>query len=266
MQMEKSVTRNNLDILSNLQPYEKLIVDENMNLSVDTRYIQFMRRTATGDSKYDILIPIELTFNSQIISDEEKLVILKHVGDTLLLTYPDFPEMHSEGEDKEGLLSKLKREIQKQKSDKLIQEAGKGFASLVDAKRNKLTEEEQMKKEDEKEQPKMSFIEAALKGKQSSTVKRPPPPPQKPDSNSHRLLSLSDELAEFLNVRNTCKLSTKEIELGIHKYILKNKLYSRVTHKITLDCKLASLCQCEKNTNITNDVMKAYIFSHHVNN
>jgi len=260
MEMDNSIARNNIDILANLQPYEKLIVGEDLNLSVDTRYIQFIRRTATRDSKYDILEPLELTFKSEKISDEEKLSTLRHINKTLLITYPDFPEIHGSGETEEekGLIQRLTEIVQKQKSEKMVQEAGKGFAFLVDAKMNQIVEEE---KQEKIEPPKKTFVDALLSN--NNTIKRPSPPPS---ASSHRLLPLSDELADFLNVRNTCKLSTKEIELGIHKYILKNKLYSRETHKITLDDKLAVLCKSDKGTEITNDMMKVYIFSHHVNN
>ena len=268
MELDYSIVKNNIDILTNLEPYQKLIVDENFNLSIDDRCIQFIRRTVTRDSKYDILEPLELTFNSSRISDDEKLSILKHISETLLITYPEFTEIHniSEEEEDKGLIQKLREKIQKEKSDKIVQEAGKGFSNLLDTKMNRIVEQEE-EQEKKGEEPKKSFVEALLSPDKRNSFKRPLLPPLlPPTTNLTRLLPLSNDLANFLNVRSTCRLSTKEIELGIHKYILKNKLYSRETHKIKLDDQLAKLCNSPEGSEITNDVMKVYIFSNHVNN
>ena len=102
-------------------------------------------------------------------------------------------------------------------------------------------------------------------GPQSRSQARPqarPAPPSFPPPIS--LLNVSCELAGFLSISTSARLSSREIELSLHRYILEKKLYNASSRLITLDAPLAELCGVRRGKQISNDTFKVYIFSKHV--
>lgn len=110
--MELSIALHNSQLLQKLEPYQKLIVLDNDVLEIDDRWIQSLRRTITGDSRYDIIGPIEKTFTKLItmegepkiivdkyeaeVNPEKLMELLKKLRETISTTYPRFEELTGE--------------------------------------------------------------------------------------------------------------------------------------------------------------------------
>lgn len=281
--MQLSVAENNFDILLNLQPYEKLIVDEHGNMIVDSRYVQSIRRRITRDSKKDILLPLEQTFNTIKISDEAKINALKQIEVTFKQTYPSFRKLI--GDDKEkGVIQKLLKECE---SRLAYANTGKTLSSLLDLKMFELNREESPRPKEKTSDSNSAnenstLVDALLKStpiesnQPSNTTSNSPSNTSSNQSNTQATiasqqnwnmpLTISHELSSFLRVPETSKLTSKEIEYALHRYVLNNKLYKSTAKTIILDASLAKLCGLDFNvTNeITNTSFKTFVFSRHV--
>ena len=306
--MKNSIATNNMNILENLKPYEKLTVDSDMNISVDTRYIQFLRRAVTRDSRNDLLDPIAYTFgykrcvkfvevgdktieieyvealNTTLIPNETKILVLNHLKTILKETYPDFLAIFE-------LLEKLHIAVTNEISETTLKKTGQSVSAFLDLKSHqfemeeKEKEEKAMKEKEEKarkvkeEKERKEKEEKAIKEKEERERQRKEKEESNPLVNAllkkddgtqkminwrSTLLSISEELADFLGVNKTSKMSSKEIELSLHKYILNHDLFSRETKKITADVHLAKLCRIPVDSIFTNDLLKVYVFSNHV--
>lgn len=100
--MDYQIALANLYILENLDPDIKLTVKSNGTFKVDNRWMNGVRRAAAGDSKKDLLEPIEQTFITLInhhtydISQSLRLTsVLKHLKDTFTKTYPGFDNLQT---------------------------------------------------------------------------------------------------------------------------------------------------------------------------
>lgn len=108
----------NFELLKTLKVDQKLIVDANSKrLTIDKRWVPFIRRRLTGDSKLDILAPIEQTFEKiriysaketdkdYLVKDPHEIgVCLKNMEETLLSTYSNFGKLH-------GLVEKIRNKV-----------------------------------------------------------------------------------------------------------------------------------------------------------
>ena len=272
LSMDMAVAERNIDILKNLLPFEKLIVDEHGNMNVDSRYLQSIRRTITRDSKKDILKPLELTFQTLNIGDEEKMKVLAHLAAVFSQTYPTFTKLHT-------LLFAMTNTCSVTMN---FANTGKNLGSLIDMKAYQIAMEPKEKqisppvnvknvREDSSAQSSQTneFVNGLSKSDTATRPKPPSNPPPNPPPKVHwtEPLSISRELCEFLNVSYSTKLSSREIEYSLHKYILDNKLHDNVTKTIKLDARLAKLCGCSlDHPRITNPQFKTYIFSRHIVN
>lgn len=127
--MNTEIAHRNLEILRNLQPDVKLTVKSQGELKMDERWLNGIRRTATRDSKKDLLNPIEKTFDV-LIEDHnfnssvgyQLSVVLEHLQKTFEKTYPNFQELQE-------LLSKIHR-----KNDNKVQEreSGRQLSAMLD--------------------------------------------------------------------------------------------------------------------------------------
>ena len=96
--MEISTAIDNYSVLRGINPYEKLTVDTStMELSLDMRYLQGLRRAYNNDGRKDLLAPILNTF--QILDDNTMVgrkVLMEcvdHLMETFAQTYHNFSEM-----------------------------------------------------------------------------------------------------------------------------------------------------------------------------
>jgi hypothetical protein len=123
--MDNKTLQNNIDIFTILQPDQKLIVDSNGKISIDERWIQGARRTLTGDSKIDIIDPIEITLKHAIDNDYEDIEkIMTHLDEVLSITYPDFTAMKK-------LLIRLGTRKRDRDSDKQHRETGRQISNMI---------------------------------------------------------------------------------------------------------------------------------------
>lgn len=100
--MELTTAIHNHNLLSNLKPFQKLIVDEENKFQKDLRWGQFVRRAITDDSKEKILKPLTETVDTMIEYFASKsdvrvvhsmLSTLNNLENTLLQTYPNWEEL-----------------------------------------------------------------------------------------------------------------------------------------------------------------------------
>ena len=107
--MELSAAVLNYQVLKKLTEYEKLCVKDQTQIRVDERWLKGLRRTVSGDSKQDILIPIEQTFDVLMLeryypaNDIDST--LSHLLDVFSVTYPGYDDL-------QNLIKKLKRNNQ----------------------------------------------------------------------------------------------------------------------------------------------------------
>jgi len=96
--MELNIAEHNFDLLSNLQPYQKLTVEiSSGKMEIDNRWFQgLIRRKLTGDSRNDIVDPIQSTFKKLTESKktEEMKICLDNIRDVFSTTYPTFEQLH----------------------------------------------------------------------------------------------------------------------------------------------------------------------------
>ena len=272
--MELSVAERNLEVLHNLQPYEKLIIDEHGNMVVDSRYVQSIRRRITSDSKKDILAPLEETFKVITISDSEKIEVLKKVNETLKQTYPKFEKLHDKDK---GLIQKLVKECQSRIN---LANTGKTLSAMLDKQMFELKtkEVESVSKEPESntlinDLLKTGSPEKSVENASTITITNTTNTNTTNDSTNNTKtlqwntpLNVSEDLSTFLNVPKTAKLTSKEIEYALHRYVLNNKLYKTEAKTIIMDKGLANLCGIDihQTKEITNVQFKTLIFSKHV--
>lgn len=268
--MELSVAERNLEVLHNLQPYEKLIIDEHGNMVVDSRYVQSIRRRITRDSKKDILGPLEETFKILTIPDSEKIDALKKVDETFKLTYPKFVKLHDKDK---GLIQKIIKECQSRLN---LANTGRTLSSMLDKKMLEL--EIQSNQEQESKSNANALVNDLLKTtpttsqtatqttSQTTNTSQDDTQNLKSPLQYNTPLNISDDLSKFLNVPKTAKLTSKEIEYALHRYILNNRLYKTEAKMIILDKPLASLCgiDIDSTKEITNVQLKTLVFSKHV--
>jgi hypothetical protein len=92
--MDFSTASDNFDLLSALQPHQKLIVINSNRLEYDNRWAQSMRRRLNGDSKYDIEEPIMSTLSTMIEHQPEKCkTLIPILRQVLQLTYPEWTDI-----------------------------------------------------------------------------------------------------------------------------------------------------------------------------
>jgi hypothetical protein len=290
--MDLETAEHNLQVLLKLEPYEKLTVDKLGKMNVDPRYLPSVRRTITWDSRKDILIPFEQTFTALTLSDEEKVKALNKIEATFKQTYPAFSKLH---DPKEGLLPRIKQECSARMLQNMVSTTGKSISSMVDKKMFEMEKAVyDIPSEDQQELsqivPGTSFDMAISNGiyykGQNTNPKQCPPTTTKEKSdigassmqtltslsagptttqtNLNAPLNMSDDLRSFLNIPKTAKLTSKEIEFALHRYILKNKLYKSTAKTISLDGPLAQLCGLDQTKEITNSQLKVQVFSRHV--
>lgn len=84
----------NFQLLSSM-PSQKLIVDKNnKKLYIDDRWFQCVRRKYNGDSRYDIIQPIQKTFKNATFSFEKKLKCLQYLQKVFMEIYPYYNKLH----------------------------------------------------------------------------------------------------------------------------------------------------------------------------
>ena len=96
------ISIHNLKLLSNIKDNEKLFLDEEGKIHLDERYLQNIRRTMDGSSRYDVMLPL---FNSYLhgfiryddLTNDEKNLLIKSVSGLEILknTYHDFMELNN---------------------------------------------------------------------------------------------------------------------------------------------------------------------------
>lgn len=104
--MQFEIALLNLQTLKNLKDDVKLTAKSNGTLKIDDRWMNGIRRTAGGDSKKDILEPIEQTFIAIVNHpsydrqrSEELIDVLYHLKVTFAKTYPKFDDLQSKLQD-----------------------------------------------------------------------------------------------------------------------------------------------------------------------
>ena len=118
--MEITTAFNNYDLLSNLKPFQKLIVVDNNKLELDSRWVQSIRRKITGNSKDEILEPLIDTFHILIhyylhvvgvsLENSHLLKTITNVGNVLKQTYPNWDELSKRFENiKETIYNQSKK-------------------------------------------------------------------------------------------------------------------------------------------------------------
>jgi hypothetical protein len=110
--MDKSLIQKNFELVSNLEPDQKLIVVNN-KLELDTRYLQSVNRFVDGSNRYQVLLCVQSTLTNAIYNynylfdkkDYEKF--LKGLK-TLSSTYvdQDFSELETTISQLESFLKK----------------------------------------------------------------------------------------------------------------------------------------------------------------
>ena len=92
MTTKENITLENYNLLKNLQSHQKLIVRGD-KFEIDSRWIQGIQRRCTGDSRSDLILPIETTFNMMRIPTKDNyqdiIKVLGHLEHVFLQTYPD---------------------------------------------------------------------------------------------------------------------------------------------------------------------------------
>lgn len=96
--MQNEITISNFQLLNNIGPGTKLIVNpDTKELSSDDRWFQGIRRKYQGDTRNNILKPIRETFETIVknyLADQTQILqCSSNIRNSLLLTYPDFPEL-----------------------------------------------------------------------------------------------------------------------------------------------------------------------------
>ena len=128
----------NYNFLAELKPFKKLTVTKDNETSqyvlcYDNRWVQSVRRTATGDSRKNLLLIVEQTFDAlhdnNPLNSEEEQKILTHVSSTLKKTYPSFVEIHGDEGVIEKLLQKSKNFEAQRKAQELLLERSMQFSN-----------------------------------------------------------------------------------------------------------------------------------------
>lgn len=91
MNLSNIIAIENYALLRSLQPFTRLIANKDTGkLTIDDRWLSSARRYANGDSRHDIIEPINLTFKYaiSIVPEEEVEETINHVNNTLSQTYP----------------------------------------------------------------------------------------------------------------------------------------------------------------------------------
>lgn len=123
--MNQSIAEHNFQIFTNLEPYQKLIVDSQNKVTIDERWVQSARRTITGDSRVDIVEPIENTFTYAIENnfvDVEKT--LEHLSTTLDVTYPDFEAVQK-------LIRRLLKRKRERDTEEQARDTGRKLSNML---------------------------------------------------------------------------------------------------------------------------------------
>ena len=96
--MQTDIAYENFQLLLTLPENHKLIVDKTTGkFTLDERWIlPGRRRWYYGDSRDDLLVPLEQVFDliKTMKSDEEIINCLNHIKDTFEKLYPDFDKLH----------------------------------------------------------------------------------------------------------------------------------------------------------------------------
>lgn len=93
--MSIPIAKHNFKLLSS-QFESKLIVDKNtLKLNLDNRWFQGPRRFLSGDTRHDILTPIELTFERCMESYSDIFNCIQHLQDSLKNIYPSYTKLHN---------------------------------------------------------------------------------------------------------------------------------------------------------------------------
>lgn len=274
--MDEDTVKNNFDVIRHLQPFQKLTINRKGKMTVDTRYLQCVRRALTWDCKYDILVPLERTFALvKGENDEEKLKVLNNFSVSVKQTYPDFDDLHK-------LVEKLVKECKtvNAKPDKTTTTTASTTETPIDI------ELDFDNAKDYNSTPptpppapkcdllgatgvagitggvtgttlvcgKTSFRDALLSGNVGNTGNAlqtqppitPPNMPQKTEvTNMTTPMHMSSDMCDFLNISQKTKLTRKEIQVMMNAYIVNKKCLDMDTKMITPDEKLSRLLGCK---------------------
>lgn len=95
--MTEAIAFSNLEIFKNLQEYDKLRVNSDLSVNVDTRIFQFAMRWIDGSNREQISAPIEFTFMTLITCKdanlsylEDLLIVARRLKRVLGVTYPEY--------------------------------------------------------------------------------------------------------------------------------------------------------------------------------
>lgn len=272
--LDEDTVKNNFDVIRHLQPFEKLTIDRKGKMTVDRRYLQCVRRALTWDCKYDILVPLERTFDLiKGESEDEKVNVLNTFSASVKQTYPQFDDLHK-------LIAKLLKackETSKASNNKSNDSPINIELDLENAKEYNSTPTTPPPVPHAPPVPppapanpssgcgldkgvsgKTSFRDALLNSspqpQSQQGAGQPPivPPSAQKTSDMTAPTHMSAEMCEFLNISQKTKLSRKEIQVMMNAYIVNKKCLDMDTKMITPDEKLSRLLGCKSKIPLTN--------------
>lgn len=126
----------NLDILSKLQPNQKLVV-EGDRIMLDDRWFKGLRRKVTGNSREEIIEPLRKTFEFFIDQTEIEIIdILRSTENCFRITYPEYWESEGPYGLSSLYLEMIAREDQKI-YNRNLQISGRTLSNWLDEKERK---------------------------------------------------------------------------------------------------------------------------------
>lgn len=273
--LDEDTVKHNFDVIRNLQPFQKLTINRKGKMTLDERYMQFIRRALTWDCKYDVLLPLESTFALSKETEDEKIKVLNNFSASVKQTYPAFDDLHN-------LIKKISDDCKKINIE-LDLENGVEYSSNPTTPTENQTAPPvappapptpNSNQTGCAVQPgstgvtgvcgKTSFRDALLSGSlpHPSHLTQPPqqlqqppivpPTNQKTNDLSTTPMHMSAEMCEFLNISPKTKLARKEIQVMMNAYIVNKKCLDMDTKMITPDDKLSRLLGCKSKIPLTN--------------
>lgn len=126
--MEFDIACHNATIFKNIKQYEKMIVDKDSDqIYLDDRYGQSVRRWYNDDSREDLLVPIERTFDKLIneykngnYSYNDLKITIENLVITSIFTYQDFDKLHKGLLDIYGKIEVTRRDLDEQRNHNML--------------------------------------------------------------------------------------------------------------------------------------------------
>lgn len=105
--MQIQTALDNFFLLKNIKPHERLTVDpDTLLLSLDQRWLKSLQRSYSGNSRADLIVPIQKTFEilmkNKMFHQQKIYECLDHISEVFSETYPNYENFNA-------LIKELKR-------------------------------------------------------------------------------------------------------------------------------------------------------------